>query len=196
MQVEQPARDDWTTTTAKNWKNQNCLTKITFWTVFLALCGLVSLFAFSVSNIIESGSQPIIVADLQEDQQPQQQEQQQQDLSGFLGETSSAAPYFGEEDEDEPIGETSSAAPFFGEEDEDEPIGMLQEPDPGMPTEWPELVGRQGEEAKQIIMNQNPSLTTVNIIPEGSPVTADYRTDRVRIFVKPDGTVAYPPMIG
>ncbi|KAL7566100.1 hypothetical protein ACA910_003875 [Epithemia clementina (nom. ined.)] len=64
------------------------------------------------------------------------------------------------------------------------------------PTRWPDLLGVSGEEAKAIIIKENPTLSTVVIIPEGSMVTMDYRTDRVRIFVKEDGTVATIPMIG
>jgi len=48
------------------------------------------------------------------------------------------------------------------------------------------LIGMAGEEAKAVIEAINPSLQ-VQVIPEGSMVTADYRLDRVRIFVGEGG---------
>lgn len=62
--------------------------------------------------------------------------------------------------------------------------------------QWPELVGKTGEEAKAIIENENVNVKEVRIIPNMSPVTADYREERVRIFVDKDGKVAAPPGTG
>jgi beta-lactam-binding protein with PASTA domain len=60
---------------------------------------------------------------------------------------------------------------------------------------WPELVGKTGEEAKAAIEKEDPSLE-VQIVPYGHVVTQDYRTDRVRIYLDPEGRVARPPRIG
>ena len=64
--------------------------------------------------------------------------------------------------------------------------------------EWPELVGKPGEEAKEIILATGAAIgvTTVQIVPEDSMVTMDYRTDRVRIFVDSNGKVARTPIVG
>lgn len=61
--------------------------------------------------------------------------------------------------------------------------------------EWPQLVGKKGEEAKTEIENEDSSLK-VQLIPADCGVTADFRTDRVRIFVDADGNVAKPPRVG
>lgn len=50
---------------------------------------------------------------------------------------------------------------------------------------WPDLVGKNAEEAKNAILQDDPSIN-VFIIPEGAPVTRDFRMDRVRLFVDPD----------
>ncbi|XP_038063304.1 glu S.griseus protease inhibitor-like [Patiria miniata] len=60
---------------------------------------------------------------------------------------------------------------------------------------WPELVGQTGEEAKAVIEREDPTLE-VEIVPYGYAVTADYRTDRVRIYLDAEGRVATPPTIG
>eukprot|EP00555_Chaetoceros_dichaeta_P005814 CAMPEP_0198263980 /NCGR_PEP_ID=MMETSP1447-20131203/14277_1 /TAXON_ID=420782 /ORGANISM="Chaetoceros dichaeta, Strain CCMP1751" /LENGTH=67 /DNA_ID=CAMNT_0043952769 /DNA_START=129 /DNA_END=332 /DNA_ORIENTATION=- len=57
------------------------------------------------------------------------------------------------------------------------------------------LLGVTGEEAKVTILNSDQSLT-VNILPEGSMVTMDYRLDRVRIFVGENGNVSQEPHKG
>lgn len=63
---------------------------------------------------------------------------------------------------------------------------------------WPECVDipLTCEECKAYILDEkNPSIVMVNIIPYDSFVTADYRTDRVRIFC--NGTnVTTVPVIG
>ncbi|CAM2714627.1 unnamed protein product [Rotaria socialis] len=53
--------------------------------------------------------------------------------------------------------------------------------------EWPELVGKKGEEAVKIIKKETE---------QGSPITLDYRTDRVRVFVDANGIVVTVPKIG
>ncbi|CAD6273285.1 unnamed protein product [Miscanthus lutarioriparius] len=62
----------------------------------------------------------------------------------------------------------------------------------GAKTSWPEVVGLSVEEAKKAILKDKPDADIV-VLPVGSIVTADYRTDRVRIFVD---TVAQPPHVG
>ena len=70
---------------------------------------------------------------------------------------------------------------------------VMSEP---FPTKWPQLVGMPGEQAKAIIIKENPSLTRVDILPDGSMVTMDYREDRVRIFVDEAGNVVGTPSVG
>ena len=62
----------------------------------------------------------------------------------------------------------------------------------GAKTSWPELVGLSVEEAKKAILKDKPDADIV-VLPVGSIVTADYRPDRVRIFVD---TVAETPRVG
>jgi hypothetical protein len=63
-------------------------------------------------------------------------------------------------------------------------------------TSWPELVGKPGTDAKAVIEKEEPCLTQVVIIPEGSAVTLDFRLDRVRIFVGSTGDVVVSPTVG
>jgi Potato inhibitor I family len=64
-------------------------------------------------------------------------------------------------------------------------------------TSWPELVGMTGLEAQQEISVAHPDWK-VQVIPEGSIVTMDFRLDRVRIYVNPnDGNkVVKAPCVG
>jgi hypothetical protein len=52
-----------------------------------------------------------------------------------------------------------------------------------------------GEKAMAVIEAINPSLQ-VQVIPEGSMMTADHRLDRVRIFVGEDDNVTREPQRG
>ena len=61
--------------------------------------------------------------------------------------------------------------------------------------EWPELVGKTGEEAREVILATGAA-ADVEIVPEDAMVTADFRTDRVRVFVDGSGKVARTPIIG
>ena len=63
-------------------------------------------------------------------------------------------------------------------------------------TSWPELVGKTATEAKTIIEAESNQKLHVQIIPQDSMVTCDYRLDRVRIFEDEDHKVARPPMVG
>lgn len=62
--------------------------------------------------------------------------------------------------------------------------------------EWPELVGKDGKEARDFIMQQSGNSLQVFVVPNDSAVTADFVTDRVRIWINDDGTVSRPPKIG
>ncbi|XP_071786995.1 uncharacterized protein [Asterias amurensis] len=61
--------------------------------------------------------------------------------------------------------------------------------------EWPHLVGKMGEEAKEEISKTDTTLQ-VDLVPDGYMVTCDFRTDRVRIFLDADGKVTRPPRVG
>ncbi len=52
-----------------------------------------------------------------------------------------------------------------------------------------------GEEAKQHILAEDPTINA-HVLPEGSPVTRDYRLNRVRIFVDANGIVTTVPRRG
>lgn len=76
------------------------------------------------------------------------------------------------------------------------PISIEKE----LPSTFPGLLGMHGEDAKAKLRNEYPSkdlLSVIQVIPENSPVTMDYREDRVRIFVdKETGKVTCVPQIG
>ena len=59
-------------------------------------------------------------------------------------------------------------------------------------TSWPEVVGKSIEEAKEIILKDMPD-ADIDVLPAGSAMTLDFRTNRVRIIVD---TVATTPSIG
>lgn len=60
---------------------------------------------------------------------------------------------------------------------------------------WPELVGVQGTVAEATIERENPSVNAI-IVPLGSVVTTDLRSDRVWVWVNEDGIVNRVPKIG
>ncbi|CAH8381827.1 unnamed protein product [Eruca vesicaria subsp. sativa] len=64
-------------------------------------------------------------------------------------------------------------------------------------TSWPELLGTDGSYAVSVIESENPSVNAV-VILAGSPVTGDFRCDRVRVYVKKGakGTVVEVPRVG
>ncbi|KAM0920033.1 hypothetical protein ACQ4PT_007789 [Festuca glaucescens] len=62
----------------------------------------------------------------------------------------------------------------------------------GNKTSRPELVGKSMEEATKVILKDKPEAQIV-VVSAGSPVTMDYRIDRLRLFVD---TVAEIPMVG
>lgn len=62
-------------------------------------------------------------------------------------------------------------------------------------TSWPELVGKTYEEAEAAIRADNPNLQIFKVL-ENSPVTMDFRPDRVRIIVNAEDIVVHPPVTG
>nr|P16231.1 RecName: Full=Wound-induced proteinase inhibitor 1; AltName: Full=Wound-induced proteinase inhibitor I; Flags: Precursor [Solanum peruvianum]AAA34180.1 proteinase inhibitor I precursor [Solanum peruvianum] len=60
---------------------------------------------------------------------------------------------------------------------------------------WPELIGVPALYAKGIIEKENPSITNIPILLNGSPVTKDFRCDRVRLFVNILGDVVQIPRV-
>jgi hypothetical protein len=61
--------------------------------------------------------------------------------------------------------------------------------------QWPELVGKTGAEAEAAVKADRPDVK-VEVMDERSPCTADYRVDRVRIFVNAEKHVVSAPMTG
>ena len=63
-------------------------------------------------------------------------------------------------------------------------------------SEWPHLIGKSVEEAKQAILDDRPEIKVV-VVREGAMVTMDYRTDRVRVYAdKGMSKVVRVPKIG
>ncbi|KAF3782638.1 Inhibitor of trypsin and hageman factor [Nymphaea thermarum] len=61
---------------------------------------------------------------------------------------------------------------------------------------WRELVGLYGKIAPLIIKAENPNVKESFVIKEGTFVPLDFRCDRVRVWVKPNGIIYKPPTIG
>ncbi|KAF6992966.1 hypothetical protein CFC21_009916 [Triticum aestivum] len=62
----------------------------------------------------------------------------------------------------------------------------------GQKTGWPEVVVLCAEEAKKIILADKPD-ADIMVLPVGTPMTKDFRPDRVLVFVD---IVADTPSIG
>ncbi|KAH9566944.1 hypothetical protein CY35_03G003100 [Sphagnum magellanicum] len=60
---------------------------------------------------------------------------------------------------------------------------------------WPDLVGKDADEAKNIILAESPYLL-VQILPEHAMVTMDYNTRRIRIFCNSERKVTKVPGVG
>lgn len=70
-------------------------------------------------------------------------------------------------------------------------------PPPLSKTSWPECVIEPltcVQCQNRIIEENNPGITIIAIVPDGSPVTKDIRTDRVRIYCK-NSTVTDIPVV-
>ncbi|WMV47912.1 hypothetical protein MTR67_041297 [Solanum verrucosum] len=61
---------------------------------------------------------------------------------------------------------------------------------------WPELIGVPAQYAKGIIEKENSFITDVEIVLNGSPVTADFSCNRVRIVVNILDYAVSMPVIG
>ena len=77
--------------------------------------------------------------------------------------------------------------------------------------QWPDVIGLTGEEAVRIIKEETGmnsvedsllvstlhclGFSNVPIVAEGSPITMDYRSNRVRVFVDKDGYVSSMPSV-
>ncbi|KAL5202828.1 hypothetical protein ABZP36_013780 [Zizania latifolia] len=59
-------------------------------------------------------------------------------------------------------------------------------------TSWPEVVGMPVDKAREVILKDKPDADIV-VLPVGTPVTKDFRPNRVRIFVD---IVADTPTVG
>mmetsp|Transcript_5635 Transcript_5635/g.8575 ORF Transcript_5635/g.8575 Transcript_5635/m.8575 type:complete len:102 (+) Transcript_5635:54-359(+) len=62
-------------------------------------------------------------------------------------------------------------------------------------THWPELKGVHYEDARTAILSDRPELHVL-VVPQDAMVTADYREDRVRLFVNDEGITVRTPHIG
>ncbi|CAH8362921.1 unnamed protein product [Eruca vesicaria subsp. sativa] len=60
---------------------------------------------------------------------------------------------------------------------------------------WPELVGTNGDYAASVIEKENRRVDAI-VILDGTPVTADFRCDRVRVWVNTNRVVIKPPTAG
>ncbi|KDP36380.1 hypothetical protein JCGZ_08649 [Jatropha curcas] len=59
---------------------------------------------------------------------------------------------------------------------------------------WPELLGANGKAAAALIEKENSNVNAI-VLKEGTPVTADFRCDRVRVWVNECGVVVQVPII-
>jgi hypothetical protein len=78
------------------------------------------------------------------------------------------------------------------------PLGMGSAvPSPSEPAReiWPDLVGAEAGAAAAAIRTERPELS-VALVGVDSMVTMDHRLDRVRIWVRADGTVDSAPRVG
>lgn len=60
---------------------------------------------------------------------------------------------------------------------------------------WPEVVGRSGKSAAATIEKENGNVDAI-VLLDGTPVTRDFRCDRVWVWVDNSGTVIKVPRIG
>ena len=62
-------------------------------------------------------------------------------------------------------------------------------------TGWSHLVGKKGTEAQEYILKEHPQKKVV-IVKHNNPVTMDFSTERVRVFVDDSGNVVRTPTVG
>jgi hypothetical protein len=63
-------------------------------------------------------------------------------------------------------------------------------------TQWLELVGLPGNQAKAILEDSYGDEYNVRLVNYGDSVTADFRTDRIFLFLDADGNVMRTPKVG
>jgi hypothetical protein len=63
-------------------------------------------------------------------------------------------------------------------------------------TDWPELVGETVEQANATIHQMYGDEYAVEVVLYGKPVTGDYRTDRVRLYLNKENKVLKAPNVG
>ncbi|KAL3644946.1 hypothetical protein CASFOL_010126 [Castilleja foliolosa] len=59
---------------------------------------------------------------------------------------------------------------------------------------WPELVGRNGQDAAAVIERENGNVNAI-ILRDGTPVPRDFRCDRVWVWINDYGVVVRTPII-
>mmetsp|Transcript_14416 Transcript_14416/g.36217 ORF Transcript_14416/g.36217 Transcript_14416/m.36217 type:complete len:281 (-) Transcript_14416:310-1152(-) len=75
--------------------------------------------------------------------------------------------------------------------------GEVENEDNAQPTHFPALVGMTGEEAKsELEFLYGEEAFDIHILLEGTPVTRDYRFNRIRIFTDSEGVVTKAPHVG
>ena len=62
-------------------------------------------------------------------------------------------------------------------------------------TGWSHLVGIKGTEAQEYILKEHPQKKVV-IVKHNNPVTMDFSTERIRVFVDDSGNVVRTPTVG
>ncbi|CAL1383193.1 unnamed protein product [Linum trigynum] len=60
---------------------------------------------------------------------------------------------------------------------------------------WPELVGRNGDFAATVIERENRNVDAI-VLREGTPVTRDFRCNRVWVWVNDHRVVITAPRVG
>ncbi|CAM9652731.1 unnamed protein product [Pylaiella littoralis] len=66
----------------------------------------------------------------------------------------------------------------------------------GVRQKWDQCVGMDVDEAMDLISEERPDLKKVIKVKEGSMVTMDMRSDRVRLFYNAQGVVTRAPKVG
>lgn len=61
--------------------------------------------------------------------------------------------------------------------------------------EWPELQGKTADEAKAVLDKEAPGFK-IQVIGPDMMATADYRCERIRIWLGKDRKVSQPPRVG
>lgn len=90
---------------------------------------------------------------------------------------------------------TASSSVGVGGSSNNKNVGIMSNSADDIPQSFPALVGMNGEAAKAELESKYPSLS-VQVLPQNSMVTMDFRMDRVRVFVDDDGNVSREPRLG